>query len=82
MKTSIAPEHRAVRLGVKVAIKKCGPGLWKFNNSLLKDQDFLTLIENSYLMTKVKYREVEDEHLTWELIKMELRGVITSFAKK
>ena len=80
MKITIAPDHRAVRLGVKMAINKRAPGLWKFNNSLLKDQVFITLIENSYPMIKVKYSEVEDERLRWELIKMELRSIIP-FAK-
>ena len=64
-----------------MAINKRGPGLWKFNNSLLKDQVFLTLIENSYPMIKVKYSEVEDARLRWVLIKMELRGIIIPFAK-
>ena len=81
IKISIAPDHRAVRLGIKMAINKRGPGLWKFNNSLLKDQGFITLIENSYPMIKAKYSEVEDARLRWELIKMELRGMIIPFAK-
>lgn len=32
-------------------------------------------------MIKIKYSEVDDERLRWELIKMELRGVIIPFAK-
>jgi len=81
IKISIAPDHRAVRLGITMAINKRGPGLWKFNNSLLKDQVLITLIENSYPMINVKYGEVEDARLRWELIKMELRGIIIPFAK-
>ena len=60
---------------------KRGPGLWKFNNSLLKDQAFIGLIENSYPIIKVKYREVENAPLRWELIKMEWRGIIIPYAK-
>ena len=81
IKISIAPDHRAVRLGIKMAINKRGPGLWKFNNTLLKDQVFITLIENSYPMIKAKYSEVEDARLRWELFKMELRGITIPFAK-
>ena len=80
-KISIAPDHRAVRLGIKMVTNKRGPGLWKFNNSLLKDEVFITLIENSYPMIKVKYREVEDARLRWELIKMELDGISIPYAK-
>jgi len=32
---SIAPYHRAVRLSVNLTPSKQGPGLWKFNNSLM-----------------------------------------------
>ena len=60
IKISTFPDHREVRLGVKTTINKRGPGLSKFNNSLLKDQAFITLIENSYPMIKVKCREVKD----------------------
>ena len=81
IKISIAPDHRAVRLGFKMVINKRRPGLWKFNNALLKDQKFITLVENSYPMIKVKYSEVEDARLRWELTKMELRGIIVPFAK-
>ena len=81
IKISIARDHKAARLGLKMAINKRGPGLWKFNYSLLKDQVFITLIENSYPMIKVKYSKVEDARLRWELIKMELRGVLIPFAK-
>ena len=79
IKISIAPDHRAVRLGLKMAINKRGPGLWKFNNSIF--YIIITLIEKSYPMIKVKYSEVEDARLRWELIKTELRGINIPFAK-
>lgn len=81
IKISIAPDRRAVRLGVKMVINKRGSGLQKFKNSQLKEQAFMTLIENSYPIIKVKYSKVEDEPLRWELIKMESRRIIP-FAKK
>ena len=58
VKIPTAPDHRAVRLGVKKAINKRGSGLKKFNNSLMKDQPFRMLIENSNPMIKVEYRKV------------------------
>ena len=50
-----------------------GPGLWKFNNTLLKDENYIDLIEFYYPQFLNKYSEVVDEQLLWELIKMELR---------
>ena len=65
-----------------MAQNKHSLSLWKFNNSPLKDQGFITLIENSYpIIIRVKYGEVVDECLSWELIKMELRGIIFPFTK-
>ncbi|KAL9978330.1 hypothetical protein ACROYT_G015830 [Oculina patagonica] len=81
IKISVAPDHRAVRLGVKMANNKRGPGLWKFNNSLLKDQEFKMQIQNNYPVIKAKYAKIEDMRLKWELIKMELRGVTIAFSK-
>ena len=48
VKISIAPDHRAVTLNVNLTSNKRGPGLRKFNNSLLLDDDFVSLIETSY----------------------------------
>ena len=48
VQVSIAPYHRAVILNVNLTSNKRGPGLWKFNNSLLLDDEFVSLIETSY----------------------------------
>ena len=79
---SIAPDHRAVRLNVNLTSNKRGPGLWKFNNSLLLDDDFVSLIETSYSAISGKYCELDDKQLKWEMIKMELRGLIIQYAKR
>ena len=44
IKTAIAPDHKAIRLFLKFENKKKGPGLWKFNNSLLNDDTVPLLI--------------------------------------
>ena len=77
---SIAPDHRAVRLNV--TSNKRGPGLWKFNNSLLLDDEFVSLIETSYAAIREKFCELDDKQLKWEMIKMELRGLIIRYAKR
>ena len=79
---SIALDHRAVRLNVKLTSNKRGPGLWKFNNSLLLDDEFVSLIETSYSAIKGKLCELDDKQLKWEMIKLELRGLIIRYAKR
>ena len=47
---------------------KRGPGTWKFNNTLLEDQDYIDLINFIYPRTLEKYEDVESKQLLWELI--------------
>ncbi|KAL9983775.1 hypothetical protein ACROYT_G006002 [Oculina patagonica] len=72
-KTSIAPDHKAVKLRINLANIKRGPGLWKFNNLLLKDDNFVNLITFIYPDIIKKYSDLENPKLKWELIKMEIR---------
>ena len=63
--------------------RKTGPGIWKFNSALLKDNEYVNGIRECVQLAKVKYKDVEDHRLSWDLIKMELRGytMIIAFAK-
>ena len=38
-KTATTPDHKAIKLTLKLSQVTRGPGLWKFNNSLLKDKN-------------------------------------------
>ena len=69
---SIAFDHNAVFLSVDVT-SDCnrGPGLWKFNNILLEDNNYKELIIFYYPQIFRKYSEVTDNQLLWELIKIE-----------
>jgi len=78
---SNAPDHRAVKLKFKCPNNRRGPGLWKFNNSLLDDEGYVNLIRESYSCISEKYAGQEDKRLKWELVKMELRGITIPYAK-
>ena len=58
---SIVPDHRAVRLNVTLTSNKWGP--WKFNNSLLLDDEFVSLIKTSYLAIRGIFCELDDKQL-------------------
>ena len=77
---SNAPDHKAVKLKLNGSNNKRGPGLWKFNNSLLDDEDYVTLIRENYSPISEKYSGQEDKRLKWELVKMELRGLTIPYA--
>ena len=80
-KTAITPDHKAIKLCLKPFKSTRGSGLWKFNNSLLKDAEYVNLISDKYPIIREKYADIADKRLKWEMIKMELRGVTISFAK-
>ena len=80
-KASIAPDHKAVKLCLQLLSYNRGPGLWKFNNSLLDDERFINLINANYPKILDKYREIQDKRLLWELIKMEIRGLTIPYSK-
>ena len=59
-----------------------GPSFWHFNANLLKDQNYVELINNKLNMAIEKYMELADKGLKWDLIKMELRSSTICFSKK
>jgi len=77
-KTAITPDYKAIKLTLKLSQVTRGPGLWKFNNSLLKDKHYLTLITESYPIISEKYANIVDKRLRWELI----RSTTISFAAR
>ncbi|XP_068707970.1 uncharacterized protein [Montipora foliosa] len=78
---SIAPDHNLIYLLLTWTKENPrGPGLWKFNNSLLTEE-YSAKIRELYLMFREKLSYVEDKRLFWEMLKMEIRNVTISFAK-
>jgi len=71
----IAPDQRAVFLNMNLNEEfKRGPGLRKFNNTLLQDESYRQLIKDCYPCILQKYAEVNNKQLIWELIKMKIRS--------
>jgi exonuclease III len=58
-----------------------GPSFWKFNVSVLKDKEYTTKTTQSIKDFKLKYNDVRDHGLRWDLIKMDLRRDAISYSK-
>ena len=83
IRVSVAPDHKATFVKINVRSEAVrGPGTWKFNNSLLEDNDFKELIAFIYPQIHDKYSDVNDKQLMWELIKMEVRAKSIKFTKQ
>ena len=79
---SIAPDHQAIYLLLSWTSEiSRGPGLWKFNNTLLNDPDYVIKIRETYSRTRAFYSDLEDKRLLWEMLKMEMRAATISFSK-
>ena len=79
IRPAIKTDHKLISLNLKFnGNEKCGPGLWKFNKSLLYDATYVQEIK------KIFTEEVEIDHkgLKWEFIKMKIRTFSIRFAKE
>ena len=78
----IAPDHNLVCVFLQWENEITrGPGFWKFNNSLLKDENFVQQIRNLYPVFQRKYKDVNDKQIFWELLKLEIRMLTISYVK-
>ena len=83
IQSSIAPDHRTVYLSLHwIKDTPRGPGFWKFNNALLKDDKYTKQIRKMYPELREKYTYIQDKRMFWELLKMEIRCMTISYAKR
>lgn len=95
--TNIKPgyrsDHSIVELTLNLDNQPRGKGLWKFNNSLLKDTEYIETIKECIQNTKDQYRAQNvnlpnndpanytiSGQLLFEMIKLEVRGKTISYA--
>ena len=79
---SIAPDHWAISLSLQWTKEvPRGPGFWKFNNTLLKDDNYIRQIRKTYPEIRAKYEYIRDKITFYEFLTMELRSVTISCAK-
>ena len=74
-------DHSSIKIDFQLQREfKRGPGHWKFNNSLLEDQNFVLELTNN-LNGWVKDNSVSDNQVKWEWIKFKIREFSIRFAK-
>ena len=68
---AIAPDHDAIYISLSLPSKHPrGPGLWKFNNTLLNDMQCVSTVRDTYARACSYYSHVTDKRLFWDLTKM------------
>jgi exonuclease III len=78
---SILTDHSLIILKLHETDKQNrGNGIWKQNASLLKEKKYIDKIKEVINMAKIKYKDVKDLGLKWDVIKSEIRGATISYA--
>lgn len=72
---SINSDHSAIFLHLNSLV-------WKFNASLIDDDDFVTLINESVPMWLKEFEDITDKRLLWDLIKYRIRQVSIKYSKE
>ena len=79
---AIAPDHDAIFISLSLP-NQCprGPGFWKFNNTLLNDEQYVSRVRDTYSQALNYYCHLTDKRLFWRMIKMEIRSATISYSK-
>ena len=87
--TDITPTFKTDHFSVLVTVSnyiffKPGPGLWKFNNSLTKDETFTNTFKNfiQNMINELNTNTSLDNQLKWELLKYEIRKFTIPYCKQ
>ena len=79
---SVAPDHQAIYMSLLWRNETPrGPGLWKFNKTLLDDDQYFANIRETYVSACDMHSAVKDKRLFWEMLKMEFRSTTISYSK-
>ena len=75
--------HSLVTRDIQISAQQPrGPGFWKFNNSLLEDNEYANKLLEKIPLFIEKHKDVEDKVLQWEMIKMESRMFTIYYSKQ
>ena len=81
--TSPSPDHSAITLHIKnIPEKNRGPGLWKFNNSLLEDETYVKNIKHNYQAWVDEFTKLTDKRVVWDGLKYKVRQYTIRYSKE
>jgi hypothetical protein len=77
---SYLSDHNIISIRIATAIKHDKKrGLWKFNNTLLTDNEYISKINPLFTEWEDKHKAVKELGLKWEVIKTEIRSFTISY---
>ncbi len=97
-KPNISPgyrsDHNLVSIEMELSDQTRGRGIWKFNNSLLTDPNYINIVKNVIMETEDQYRSPNNDHnhnpetqnfiisdqLFFETLKLQIRGATIKYS--
>jgi len=80
--TGIMTDHDLVKINISTSLPSRGRGFWKFNSSLLKDNNYIQLVKETINTTVVQLGSMADKGMLWDIIKMNIRAKTISYSAK
>ncbi len=74
-------DHKAVCVKLKYSVKKKGPGYWKLNSSVLKQELYQKGVQDIIKRTQEQYTNVNSKRIIWELIKINVKEFSIQYCK-
>ena len=74
-------DHRIIEMKYLISNVKRGPGYWKFNDSLLKDIEFVESM-NSMINSFKEQNQLLDPLLKWDFCKIKIRELCIFYSKQ
>ena len=69
-------DHNALKAVFEINSLQCGPGYWKMNSSVLKDQQYLQEVHATIDNTLRQYQDIKSYQLVWEILKINVKEYI------
>ena len=80
-KPGFKSDHSLINIEVDLLhTQKRGKGYWKFNNSLLHDKTYVSLIKEE-LKGLASNNEIQDKSCFWDFVKCQIRTITISYCK-
>ena len=80
--TAIKSDHSAIALSINgLDENERGPSFWKFNSTLINDQEYCNLLRSEYKNWLEEFKEVNDKRVLWDLIKYKIRQRTIIYSK-
>ena len=82
IKSAIRSDHSAITLSVNgLEENERGPSFWKFNSTLINDQEYCDLLRSEYKNWLEDFNGVNDKRVLWDLIKYKIRQRTIIYSK-